>query len=213
MDARAAMHIGHSSEQVITIGGRPIRVQSIGSDEPSWQVHTTAIYPDHGITVFDGRGIDDDGVPRQHFWSPPLQLLPRATDAALRLALTGLQELRAPHPRWRNILGSNGLRKLFTQDHNNKKILEAGQRGESTVAVLPTCAWCGLPTGNFCDGFVCMAKDSDDPHHVSLHTVYQCGGPVCSDCERVFGVCYPCSFWAGLPTQLVFANAEEAADW
>ena len=190
------------------LGGRPLRVISISNDEPTYRVRDTWVYPNEGVAVFASGAAGDDGEDRVHFWRPPMRLQHRAVDAHLRLALTNLQSLRAPHPGGSYIFGSGRMRRHFTQGHNHARILAAGRRRDSEIHVLPTCGWCGLPTGNFCDGFVCVGFGKDDP---SRHTVRKCGGPVCTDCERIFKVCVWCSCWAGFPTQYVFTDINGAA--
>ena len=134
-------------------------------------------------------------------------LLPRDEDEGLLQALRGLQSLGAPHPRWDHILGSEVIRRQCTKEVHDGQVLDPIQMHRDDAFLTPACPWCGLPTGNFCDGFVAIGFNNDDR---GINVVYNCGGPICTACERILGACLSCAYYCGVPSQHVVDDFEEA---
>ena len=188
----------------IRVDGRTITVHKISSGRPNYRTHTTHEYPAVGVTVWPDGALDDDGEPREQWWHPPMARVPREQDRGLRDALCLLERTGATHSRWDNILGSEAGRQHYTMEIYDGNVRRAVARGLDEAVLMPACSWCGLPTGNFCDGFITMGYKRDDVRlrlRDNLYVVHECGAAVCSECEAVLGCCLSCAYFCGVPTQ------------
>ena len=118
-------------------------------------------------------------VERQIHWHPPLV---RPDVAALREPAAVFVKQKK-HPRAHLVAADPSTRLMYSC-----QIWDATKHKDREA--LPACDWCGMPTGNFCNGIAATERQPG----------FDCTVALCSVCDKLLDLCVNCTAWCGTPT-------------
>ena len=198
-----------SSKTVVTSS---IPVHSLDFGATHYKPHIMSGRQKIWIIVSPHGAVDSNGYARNQWWHPPLTQHPRDQDHELKTALCAVREVDVAHPGchpgWDRILGDAMSRSTYRLDWYKDMQGYAGSSAPDTVFFPPSCTWCGLPTGNYCDGFDVIGYEANNP---KLCMGFGCKASVCRSCEDVFTCCLYCAYHCGVPTQHGYMNSNKKA--
>jgi hypothetical protein len=157
-----------------------------GLSTPRRRIRFSAEWPNMESLFFWPTG-NDAAATHDIIWRPPL-VLPSLIAGPIAARLLSLwadawADGQRTDPRWFFCSAASRLRRADIVHWHIMRYGMPSNDPDEPAVLLPGCSWCGKPGNSFCDGIL----------------EFECGAPLCNDCERLWGPCRRCLLWVGLP--------------